>query len=175
MQKNLYFKLLRILSLQFFWLLFIMTSSSKLSFLAPLFATLIVIIDKKIFYPTLDKYLFLKNYFFILVIGIFIDSFLLNIEVISFRGWEYKLSPPFIWAIWILFIPYFQFAFGFFFKKPTLGSIVMFIGAPITYISASNISILQTTEFPKILILGLLWAVFFPFLLTLFKSHQNHN
>lgn len=152
--------LARIVVFQLAWILFAGWSYS-FEFLAPLLAIVLVLIDYRLF----NKQLSFRNlgvfFLFVLTAGVLIDSLILNLNFISFSNSKSALSPFYLWSIWIIFIPYYDFAFQKFHRKLYLSLPFALLGAPLAYYGGTkfgNLILHNYAIFP----IAIYWAVFFP-------------
>lgn len=71
--------------------------------------------------------------------------------------------PPFwLLSIWIIFIPYYQFAFPKLRPYPNLTFFLGFVGAPMAYSAATQLTEFYLSYDYHLLTLALLWGIFFP-------------
>lgn len=154
--------ILRLVIFQTIWYFFINAGESDYSIYFPFLAITLTAIDKYIFSKMLSWKLFFNFSLFLLVCGIIIDSFLMSFNFIHFRGWESSYSPFYMWAIWLIFIPYYSIAFKKFHNKIFVTAICGFLFAPLSYYSGSNIGSLSVPSLGSLFIIGLMWALFLP-------------
>lgn len=157
MQK---FNILRVVFFQIVWIIF---AGWKFPFeyFAPILALIFIFVDYLIFYgeKSLSK---LSIFFvFILVSGVLVDSLLLNFGFISFHQHSSIISPYYLWSIWIIFIPYYQFAFYKFKGKLYLSLPLAIIGAPFAYYGGAKFGNLIIHEY-AFLAIAICWSFFFP-------------
>lgn len=165
MQK---FNILRILFFQIVWILFAGWQFS-FEYVAPVLALLFVYIDYLVFYKQKSFKQLIIFFFFILISGLIVDSLLLNLGFISFKAHQSIFSPFYLWSIWIIFIPYYQFAFYKFRGKLYLSLPLAIFGAPFAYYGGAKFGNLITHEYAYLAI-ALCWAVFFPISIVVYNK-----
>ena len=153
-------RLLRIAIFQSLWFVFIL--KSEYGFILPLIALVLIFIDYKIFYKELEFKRFFRFTVYITVCGIMVDSILMNMQLISFENWTKTYSHPFMWAIWIIFVPYYQIGLIKLSKNKPLAIFMSLIFAPISYYSGSRLGILEITNMWSFMGIGIIWALFIP-------------
>lgn len=154
--------ILRLIVFQSLWFVFVKYADHSYSYFIPIFALILIIIDKITYNPKMTWVSFVVFSLFLLLSGLVIDSSLLNLGFIGFDQMNTILSPPYMWGIWLIFLPYYQIGFYKFKNKPYLSSIVAFIFAPFSYFSGQQIGNLIITENLSFIIIGMFWAIFFP-------------
>ena len=156
----------RLITFQLLWFLNIKFSASY-EILLLFISTAFVCIDKIIFYPKQSLKMFIIFFIFVLFSGILIDSILLNFNILYFLDWSKFYSPPFMWSLWLIFIPYYQIGFERFDNKIYTATVLAFIFAPFSYYSGSNIGNVSIDSSTSLIYIGALWAIFFPLSLKL--------
>lgn len=150
--------LFRVLVFQSLWFLFAYWGNWEYQYLAPIVAILAVHIDWYFFRPAMNYARFSFFIGFVLLTGILLDSLLALTGFIKFQS---TLSPFNMWAIWIIFVPYYQFAFEKFYQKLQFSIPLSLIGAPMAYSGGAKISGFMIAEYGLIAI-ALAWCLFFP-------------
>lgn len=150
----------RIIVFQIAWIIFA-GWSYPFEYLTPVLATALVLIDYRLFNKEISFAKFGIFYLFILVSGVFIDSLILNLNFINFRNSSSFLSPFYLWSIWIIFIPYYNFAFKKFHKKLYLSLAFAMVGAPLAYYGGAKFGNLILLDYAFVPI-AIGWAIFFP-------------
>lgn len=171
--------LLRLILLQVAWYLIIKFGEDQISVLYPVIAMLLVSIDSAYSKPALtwkNRIIFIL---FLFTCGLLIDSLLMGLNLIHFRNWNNIHSPFYMWAIWIIFFPYYSIAFEKFHNKIFISAICGFIFAPISYYSGSKIGSLEIQNLQNLVLVGLMWAIFFPTSIQLYfrlksRSRSSH-
>lgn len=158
--------IMRTVYLQIAWFFFVFYH--HLNLILPLIAISIVFLDKIIFYNNISNKNIILKIILIMLIGISIDTTLVYFGVISLEHWKRPISPPFLWSIWIIFIPYYQYALDKLRKNLILALLFSGVGAPLSYLGASNISSFHVDKGMKIMLISLMWMIFFPLSLKLF-------
>jgi hypothetical protein len=168
MQK---FNLIRVIFFQVAWIVFA-SWSYNIEYVAPIFATFFVLIDFYIFNKEISLVKFISFYIFILFSGIFIDSILSYFGFISFLNHDTFLSPFYLWSIWIIFVPYYQFAFKKFHKKLYLSLPLALVGAPLAYYGGAKFGnlIIHTYAY---LAIAFCWSIFFPISIEIYTRLEN--
>lgn len=162
--------LARIVVLQTLWYIFIKNGSSPYQMFFPLIAILVTALDKKLIAKSISWKTFGLFSAFLFVCGLVIDSTLINIGIMQFDGWNYPFSPFYLWGVWLIFIPYYEFAFSKFEDKHVISALCGALFAPISYYSGSKIGNLVLPETYSLIGVGLMWGVFFPTSVWLFKK-----
>lgn len=170
--------LIRIAYLQSLWFLFIYSAGSSWSMFTPLIALTVICLDKYIFYKELDLKKFIYFTLKVFFIGFVLDNIIIKLGLMSFKYTQ--LSPPYLWSIWLIFVPYFQFAFNRFYDKLWAAAILGAIFAPLSYQGGAKIADLTINGNAGIIAIAIGWAIVFPILVwvhrKLFfnKAEQNH-
>jgi hypothetical protein len=167
--KNLF----RVIFFQTFWFIFIKYSEFPYAWMFPLTALFFVTIDKVLFYKKQSWTKFIQFSVFIFIAGLLVDSSLLNFKMMKFDGWNSPYSPPYMWAIWIIFIPYYEFAFPKFYGKLWLALALGLFCAPLSYMGGAKIGTLSLTQSYSQIVIGVFWAVFFPLSVAIYKKLNN--
>lgn len=165
--------LFRVIILQILWYIFVKFGVSSYQFLFPLLALIVTSLDKLLFAKELSWKQYIQFSFFLLLSGFVIDSGLLYLSLIDFTGWNQMYSPYYMWSIWLIFIPYYQFAFGKFEGKYLISGICGALFAPVSYYSGSKIGNLELLSDYSVLGIGLMWGLFFPTSVWLFKKIKH--
>jgi len=157
--------LIRIIIFQALWFLFAYWGKWPIQYLAPLVALVFVLIDWKMAKCEISLKGVLGFIGFILICGIIIDSLLYTFGVIEFDhsiSWSINsLSTMNMWAIWIIFVPYYDFAFEKFEKSTWLSIIFALFGAPIAYKGGAQLSGFLINK-NGLYFIAIAWAIFFP-------------
>jgi hypothetical protein len=154
--------LLRMIVLQSLWFFFISFGMNNFSFTYPLIAFALISIDKKLFIKDVlwsDFYIFS---FLILLYGVVSDSILLQLGFISFDKSSSWHSPLYFWAIWIIFVPYYNMAFYRFKNKIFLSILMGGIFAPIAYKGGAEIGSLNEISSIGFFAISVSWMIFMP-------------
>lgn len=162
--------LIRIIVLQSLWYLFIKLGDHNLSWTFPLLALAYTALDKYFFIKEMSWNIYFRFTLFLFVSGLIIDSLVLQFGLIQFAGWYALSSPPFLWAIWIIFLPYYPIAFKKFYGEYALAAICGAIFAPISYYSGSKIGNLILTTKWTLAVISLMWAIFFPTSVLIYRK-----
>lgn len=152
----------RIILLQSLWYLFIKYGDSAVQIYFPLLALLITGLDKFFFIKDISWKSYTVFTLFLIICGLIIDSSLMWLELIQFAQWSYPFSPPFLWSIWIIFLPYYSIAFEKFKDKHLLAFVGGLIFAPFSYFSGTKIGDLAVNGELGLIAIGIMWGIFFP-------------
>ena len=166
--------LLRVLIFQSLWFLFAYWGQWSYQYLAPIVALIAIHFDWYLFRPKMTYARFALFWGFVLISGIVLDTAL---SLAGFIEFNQTLSTFNMWGIWLIFVPYYEFAFEKFFKKYHFSTLLSLIGAPMAYSGGSKISGFIIHEYGLIAI-ALAWAVFFPLSVHIYygillKQEQN--
>jgi len=159
---------IRLLILQIIWYLLIKYGDVPQAYLYPVIALILTGLDKTFFIKKLSWQHFAVFSLFLFLAGLIIDSLLMISNMIVFIGWEAVYSPYFMWAIWLIFLPYYDIAFEKFYGKKWVAFLCGLIFAPISYYSGSKIGNLEIFQLENLLAIGLLWGIFFPISIELY-------
>lgn len=162
--------IIRLVIFQSLWFANVYLGKTPYLYLAVPLSLVFLFIDQRIFYKDTSISRFSLFTLFVVLSGAIVDSTVLNLGLISFANWDYPLSSPFMWGMWIIFVPYYQIGFGRFKGKPILSIVLALIFAPISYYSGSkigSINILKTEALPLI---GILWAIYFPISINMYDK-----
>ncbi len=140
-----------------------------LYFTVPL-SLIFLFIDKTIYYKEVPIRRFITFTAFIVISGMIIDSIVLNLGYISFANWSEPISSPFMWGMWIIFIPYYQIGFYRFSGKTLLSIVLALIFAPVSYYSGSKIGSIKLQAVQALPLIGILWAIFFPISINIYNK-----
>jgi hypothetical protein len=150
--------LLRVLVFQSLWFLFAYWGNWNYQFLAPLVALIAIHLDWKLTASEINYRKFLIFTLVVLASGIIVDTALSFLGFISFKQ---VVSPMNMWAIWIIFVPYYSFAFEKFYSRPYLSIILALIGAPMAYSGGAKLSSFVINQY-GLYAIAIAWVLFFP-------------
>lgn len=159
---------IRVIYLYIFWFLFIYSSKTNFGWTTPVLAIFIIYIDKYFFYPkdSIKK----VTLFTVLTLGfgLILDNLLIKLGHMSFGPSNF--SPPYMWAIWLIFVPYFQFAFNRFYNQLIISSVMAGVFAPISYRGGTEIADLNISGTKGMVAIGIGWAIVFPALVVIHRK-----
>jgi hypothetical protein len=162
---------LRLITFQILWFANVYLGKTPYLYLAVPLSLFFLFLDKEIFYKEVPLKPFIKFSIFIIFSGIMIDSIVLNLGLISFKSWSNPISSPFMWGMWIIFIPYYQIGFNKFKGKIFLSIILALIFAPVSYYSGSKMgSIVLIEKTIALGAIGILWGIFFPISINVYDK-----
>lgn len=154
--------LARVIIFQTLWFVFLSLHNFEYGFLLPIAALLAVYLDWKVFQSNISfKNL---NLFLLMLLsfGWLIDTPLHYLGLIQFDSLSFGLlSPFFMWCMWIIFVPYYDFAFSKFYNAKKLGFILVLVGAPLAYKGGSNIADFSFSR-ESLIYIAVAWGIFFP-------------
>jgi hypothetical protein len=93
--------------------------------------------------------------------------------MVSFSHNTTPISHPFMWGMWVIFIPYYTIGFHRFENKKILSILLAFIFAPISYYSGVKQGALEISSLYNLVAVGILWGVFFPLSIKIFSKVKN--
>jgi hypothetical protein len=166
-------KLIRVIYFQALWFLIIYLGRTNQGLLALGLALVSVIVDYMIFKYTKYTKDWLAFSIFVFLCGLVIDTVLLQLKLVSFTSYNGPLSPLFMWAMWIIFIPYYPIGFHKLSNKRNLSLLLAFIFAPISYYSGAKQGALEFTSIYNLFAVATLWTIYFPISIKFFTRIQK--
>lgn len=166
-------KIARVIYFQSLWFFIIYCGKEGNNTLALSLATISVLLDYYLFIQRYDLKKWLTFLFAVVASGIMIDTTLLKLDFIEFTAHNGAISPPFMWAMWIIFVPYYDIGLSRFSNKKLMSILLAFIFAPISYYSGTKQGALSIESYKGLLAVGILWAIYFPLSLKVFKWVRN--
>ena len=157
---------LRIIVFQSLWFLFAYWGTWDYQYLVPIIALISVILDWKLANSQITFRNLIIFLIFLLICGVMIDSILFHYQWILTQK-HHHLSPMNMWGFWIIFAPYYDFAFDKFKQNKLLAIVFALIGAPMAYQGGSKLANFDVTQVGFILI-AILWGIFFPLSLHIY-------
>jgi hypothetical protein len=168
--------IVRLITFQSLWFANVYLGKTPYLYFAVPLSLFFLFLDKEIFYKKVPLIPFINFSLFVVFSGMIIDSIVLNLGLISFARWSLPISSPFMWGMWIIFIPYYQIGFKKFNGKILLSVILALVFAPISYYSGSKIgSIILIDKIFALSAIGILWALFFPLSINLYEKLKGHE
>ena len=159
--------LIRVVIFQALWFLFAYWGQLPHQWLVPLIALIAVLIDWKLSKSSLS----LKSLLiFILVLnlsGLVVDGILFGSKLLYKPNHKGLLSPLNMWGFWIIFAPYYDFAFEKFYQKVWIAVLFAGIGGPMAYRGGAALAGF-TIEPMGFALISALWMIFFPLSLKLY-------
>ncbi|MBC7183909.1 MAG: DUF2878 domain-containing protein, partial [Marinobacter sp.] len=105
------------------------------------------------------------------VAGALLDGIWFNTGILDDGSGELLLTPPWLVAIWAIFMTTLSHSLDWISRKPWLPFVLAPIAGPFAYWSASKLGAVQLPELaPSLIALGFGWLVIFPLLLFARKS-----
>jgi hypothetical protein len=105
------------------------------------------------------------------VAGAVLDGIWFNTGILEAGTGEVLLTPPWLVAIWAIFMTTLSHSLGWIGRKPWLPFVLAPIAGPFAYWSASQLGAVELPELvPSLIALGFGWLVIFPLLLFTRKS-----
>ncbi len=116
---------------------------------------------------------------FSLLFGGLLDGFLHASGLLVYASPFHQLSylPP-IWILflWIGFAASIKIGMQWFLANPTIGVVIMTVGAPMSYYSASKLGAVEFVNmFEAMLVIGLGWMVYFVCITQVFYNRRGHK
>ena len=98
------------------------------------------------------------------LIGCAMDLFFIHIGVYSFPPAAAPMSAPILFSLWLLFSSTINSSLSWLKGRYILAALLGFIGSPLSYLSGSRLGaiIFQSPIWPRLIILGVAWAVAVP-------------
>ena len=159
---------IRVIYLYVFWFLFIYSSKTTYDWLTPIIAIVIIFADKHFFYPEISNKKVTIFSLITFVLGYLLDNLLVLMNLMNFG--ESKFSPPYMWSIWLIFVPYFQFAFNRFYNKLWIAMLIAGVCAPFSYRGGTEIADLKISGYIGLVAIGIGWAIVFPLMIFIHKK-----
>lgn len=162
--------LIRIVVFQSLWFAFLSLHDFEWNFILPIIALFCVYLDWKIFQSGISFQKLNVFILFLLVCGLLIDTPLHYLGFVEFEQLSFGLfSPFFMWCMWIIFVPYYDFAFSKFFNAKKLAVLLVLFFAPLAYKGGSRIADFEFST-ASLVYIALMWGVFFPVSLLVYQK-----
>lgn len=161
--------LVRVIIFQSLWFLFAYWGNLSYQYLVPIIALISVILDWKLSKSVISFKNLSLFLVFLLLSGLIVDGSLFGLKLIVKDDHSGFLSPMNMWGFWIIFAPYYEFAFEKFNKSKWMGVVFAAIGAPMAYRGGAALAGFSITQNGYI-VMAILWMIFFPISLWLYYS-----
>jgi len=145
------------------WWLTIYGAISQLYFIGPLatFIFIIVHLNKVTNHKKEDIFLLISFF-----LGVFIESLLLNLNIIIHKGIfvKYNLAPLWAVSLWLCFATTLLHSFKWLSKRYIISSLLGLFSAPMIYFSMYSLGVIEfgVSKIFVILFTSILWALFIP-------------
>ena len=161
--------LIRVIIFQSLWFGFAYWGQLPYQFLVPLVAFIAVLLDWKLAQSQVAFQKLMIFLAFLLLCGLIVDGILFGSGLLLKEDHQGILSPMNMWGFWLIFAPYYDFAFEKFNQKPWIGIVFAAIGAPMAYRGGAALAGF-TIEPKGFVLIGILWMLFFPLSLKIYYS-----
>lgn len=145
------------------WWLTIYGAVSQFYYIGPLATSIFIIIHLNKVANHKKEDIFLLISFFL---GIFIESLLLNLNIIIHKGVlvEYKIAPLWAVSLWLCFATTLLHSFKWLSKRYIVSSLLGLLSAPMIYFSMYSLDVVDfgVSKMFVILFTSILWALFIP-------------
>ena len=120
-----------------------------------------------------DLLLLVKGIF----LGILIDTFLIQLNVISFNTQYWKvISPLWMWCVWAGFLTTVNYSLSWLKERLVLGAILGGVMGPISYWSGVSLGAGQFDHLGQfLLVISIAWLLATPFILKMSKDASQSN
>ena len=145
------------------WWLTIYGAVSQFYYIGPLATIIFIIIHLKKVTNHMKEDIFLFISFFL---GLFIESLLLNLDIIIHKGLlvQYNIAPLWAVSLWLCFATTLLHSFKWLSKRYIVSSFLGLLSAPMIYFSMFSLDVIEfgVSKTFAILITSVLWALFVP-------------
>jgi len=145
------------------WWLTIYGAVSQFYYIGPLATIIFIIIHLKKVTNHMKEDIFLFISFFL---GLFIESLLLNLDIIIHKGLlvQYNIAPLWAVSLWLCFATTLLHSFKWLSKRYIVSSFLGLLSAPMIYFSMFSLDVIEfgVSKIFVILITSVLWALFVP-------------
>lgn len=159
--------LIRVVIFQALWFLFAYWGQLPHHWLVPLIAIIAVLLDWKLSKSTLPLKSLMIFILILIISGLLVDGILFGSQLLNKPNHHGPLSPLNMWGFWIIFAPYYDFAFEKFYQKLWLAVLFAGIGGPLAYRGGAALAGF-TIEPMGFALISILWMIFFPLSLKLY-------
>jgi len=153
---------LNVILLNGLWLASVLGASYQL--LWPAFMCLMLLLTVIFIFRDVDTKFF-KFMLFSSIYGLLIDAGLKSIGLVVYASNEYMLyfMPPWwIVCLWVGFSASLSTGLYWVFDYPKIGALFMFIGAPLSYVSAAKLGAVELKHVPiTVTFIGVAWLLYF--------------
>lgn len=165
--------ILNIILFKTIWLLTVYTVANQLYFVGPI-AVILNLCIHLIF--SKNKLINIKLYALTSLVGFFVDTLLIQGQVISFSDASF-ISPLYMICLWLNFSTLFEYGLSWSLKKPIIAITLLAFSAPFSYFSAFKLNAigLQQPLYFSLVCIGVLWAFSTGLLLYKYKDWMKNE